>query len=706
MITAEDILQYLRNRRYRPQKAPQVAKALGISSRQMESFLGLVKDLQLKGLIVEAKKGRLCLPKHVDLVVGTLEVTRDGFGFVIPKVKDGREDVYIAREDRGTAFHGDDVVAKVTKRGDRRARSRGRRGTVVRVLKRARPFIVGTFEEGPRFCYCVPDDPRIDQDVYLDGTSAAEAQHGDKVVVQLFEWTDRHLNPEGEVVEVLGKAGDPRIDAVSVIRQHNLPDRFSRAAVREAREFGDTIPKQGQEGRLDLRSTLIVTIDPVEAHDFDDGISLERLPNGNWRLGVHIADVSYYVRPGTELDREARSRGTSVYLPGRVIPMLPQELSSQLCCLRQGTDRLAKSVFLEFGPRGKQLGYEICHSTIRSARRFTYEEVTQLLEGEAEGEDEEIVSLLRDTEQLARMLLRRRMNRGAIDLELPEVGLVLDEHGEVVDAQKRERKMSHRLIEECMLAANGAVADHCRRRKLPCMFRSHEDPSETDLHEFQDFLLSWGYALPRDPSRKDFQEFLDEIKDRPEGYPIHLEFLKSLKRAQYTPEQVAHYALAIDRYCHFTSPIRRYPDLLVHRVLDEHLAGGLVSERERDGRTREFEGLSSHCNYTERRAAEAERDLKNLKLLRYLERNRDRCFPATIVKMRHFGFFVELDEYLIQGLVHVSRLSDDFYEFDQRRQCFRGRKSKIAYSLGDRIEVTVDKIDLPRRQADFVPVPQ
>lgn len=704
MATAEDILQLVRNRRYKPLKAVEIARRLEVPDDEMEAFLALVQELQVQGALVEAKRKRLCLPKHVDLVVGTFDLTPRGFGFVIPKVDDGEGDVYVAEEERGTALHGDTVVVRLAERRGRRAAARGPRGTIIRVIERARSILVGTFQNGPRFGYCIPDDPRLPGTIYLAEADTKEAKPGDKIVVRLFDWTDSRYHPEGEVVEVLGSPDDPRVEALSVIRQHNLPDKFSKVALQEAERFSEAIPAEALEGRLDLRTTTVITIDPESAHDFDDAVSLERLENGHWRLGVHIADVSYYVRPETSLEQEARTRGTSVYLPGEVIPMLPSKLSSQVCTLSEGADRLTKSVLMEFGPKGKLLDYQIERSAIRSARRLTYEQATDVLDSGEPLEGTEIPSLLKRMERLARQLHLRRLARGALELEIPEVEVVLDENAEATEVRKRERQMSHRLIEEFMLAANTAVANYCRRHKLPCMLRVHDDPSDVEVDEFLDFLLAWGYSLPQRPTRKDFQKFLASIEGRPEAYPINLELLKSLKRAEYTPHHLPHYALAIERYCHFTSPIRRYPDLLVHRILDDHFDGNLGTEEERETRLKLLEEVSGHCTHTERRAADAERELTKLKLLRYLERSQGLVHTAIIVRMRHFGFFVELEDCLVQGLVHVSSLTDDFYRFDPSQQSFRARSSKAAYKLGDRIEVAVEKVDRLKRQIDFVPV--
>lgn len=702
MVTAEDILRLLEARRYRPLRFSQLARLLEVPEEGWNALREIVRELQLQGLLVEAQKGRLFLPEHQDLVVGVLEATPDGACFVVPRRDDGHGDVYVSPEDCATGLHGDTVVARILKRG-RRGPSRGqRRGAIVRVIQRARATLVGSFQQGKNCNYCIPDNPRIRQDILLPDANSAGAQPSDKVVVRLFEWTNRRTRLQGEVVEVLGPPGGSGVDALSIIRDLRLPDTFSPQALQEARSFGSTLPEGPYPDRLDLRSTTILTIDPQTAHDFDDAVSLERLPAGGWKLGVHIADVSHYVRPGTALDREAQARGTSVYLPGQVLPMLPGELSGHLCSLVEGEDRLAKSVFFEFGPRGAVSSYDVHRSVIRSARRLTYEQAEEMLEDRPETASNSIHRLLAEMEPLARTLHRRRMEQGALELDLPEIELVLDETGEVRRAKRRDRLVSHRIIEEFMLAANQAVAHYCRRHRLPCMFRIHEPPDEGDTGEFLDFILAWGYSILRKPDRFEFQKLLEKIKNRSESYPITLELLKSMRRAEYSAHHLPHYALAMDRYCHFTSPIRRYPDLLVHRILDEHLAGRLQTKEERDHWQKLFEEQAPHCTSTERRAGEAEQELSRMKLLRHLERRRGEPMPAIIVRVRHFGFFVELQELLIQGLVHRSRLTDDDFYFDDGRHCFRGQRSGKIYSLGDRIEVVTDRVDTYKRHVDFV----
>jgi ribonuclease R len=699
-FTADDILKTVKSRRYVPEKADALATRLGVKKNELDPFLELLDELLFEGLLVEEKKRRLCLPENTDLVVGTLDVTRRDIGFVIPKGGEDLEDLFVPPEDRGTAMHRDTVVVQLSKQ-NRGGNNRGPRGKVVRVIRRANQILVGTFCRDKGRCWIEVDNPRISERIYIDSEDAFEAEAGKRVVVKVDDWSSSAIVKTGQVVEILGDPNDPATDALAVIRQYSLPDRFDKKTKAEAKAFGEAISQEAIENRTDLRDQTIVTIDPKEAHDFDDAISLEH-DNDIWRLGVHIADVSHYVKPGTALDKEAISRSTSVYLPGHVLPMLPTELSSHLCSLREGEDRLTKSVFMTFDSEGALQDYRIAHTVIRSTKRLTYQQVTKILNGKNQ-ESEEVTNLLRNMNSLAKLLLKQRMDRGALDMEMPEIDVEVRKDGTTKEVRKRVREFSHRIIEEFMLSANTAVAEICRRHNLPCMFRVHDKPSEVKLDEFRQFLLAWGYTIPVEPDRRDLQKFLATLGEKTEAYPIQIALLRSLKRAEYTPENLGHYALAIERYCHFTSPIRRYPDLLVHRTLDEFLDGKLRTKKETSSWRDHLERLAKHCSHAERKADEAERELRLLKLLRFLKEHSNEPLTGIIVSMRHNALFVELEDTLVQGLLPINAFEDDYYEFNQRAQAFHGRSTGRTLRLGERIQVMIEEVDMPSRHVYFRP---
>lgn len=699
-FTADDILKTVKSRRYVPEKADALAKRLGVEKGDLDSFHEALDELLFEGLLVEEKKRKLCLPEDTDLIVGTLDVTRRDIGFVIPKGTGDLQDLFVPPEDRGTAMHRDTVVVQVSKQ-NRGGDNRGPRGKVIRVIRRANQILVGTFCRDKHRCWIEVDNPRISEPIYIDSEDTFEAEAGKRVVVKVDAWTNGAIVKTGQVVEILGDPNDPATDALAVIRQYSLPDKFDKKTKAEAKAFGEAVTLEAIENRTDLRNQIIVTIDPKEAHDFDDAISLD-YENGTWRLGVHIADVSHYVKPGTALDRDAISRSTSVYLPGHVLPMLPPELSSHLCSLREGEDRLTKSVFMTFDDEGALQDYRIAHTVIRSTKRLTYQQVTRILNGKDQ-ESEAVTNLLRKMDSLAKLLLRQRIDRGALDMDMPEIDVEVRKDGTTKEVRKRVREFSHRIIEEFMLSANTAVAEICRRHNLPCMFRVHDKPSEVKLDEFRQFLLAWGYTIPLEPDRHDLQRFLDTLGDKTEAYPIQIALLRSLKRAEYTPENVGHYALAIERYCHFTSPIRRYPDLLVHRILDEFLDGKLRTKDARSSWLQHLERLAKHCSLAERKADEAERELRLIKLLRFLKDHRSEPMSGIIVNMRHNALFVELEDTLVQGLLPIQAFQDDYYEFNPRGQVFHGRSTGKTLRLGQRIQVMIDDVDIPSRQVSFRP---
>jgi ribonuclease R len=510
------------------------------------------------------------------------------------------------------------------------------------------------------------------------------------------------VNPEGEIIEVLGPATAPGVDVLSVIRKYHLPTEFPREVLEQAERIPENVDAQQIAGREDLRNQFIVTIDPDDARDFDDAIHVENLPNGGWQLGVHIADVAAYVEPGSALDREARRRGNSVYLPDRVIPMLPERLSNGVCSLKPEVDRLTHSVFIQFNKRGMARSARFARSVIRSARRLTYKQAYAVLKSPP---SDRLGEQLHLAWGLAALLRRKRFEHGALDLDFPEVKVWVDAHGKPVRLERVENDESHQLIEEFMLAANEAVARELKKRAIPTVYRVHENPDSEKLAEYREFALSFGYKVGDLTNRAELQRLLAEIRGKPEEQALKVGLLKSLKRARYDPQPLGHYGLAKTNYLHFTSPIRRYADLVVHRALGSNTA----ARRSYQMGMAEIASLAEHISTTERNAADAEIDAAQMKKLEFFQRQLDQrdpqIFRAAIVDVRNYGLLVELPDALLTGLIHVSSLADDFYVFEPARRQLIGRRSRKWFQVGDNLSVFVARVDQFKRQVDFAIAP-
>jgi len=693
----DKILALLRAPDYRPQDRNEIAQALHAKGGDRVSVRKILGELERAGDIARIRKNRYILPAEADLVTGKLSIHQVGFGFLAQE-KSGEPDIFIAAENTGTAMNGDRVVVRVNRDvPKRRAKDRYRQeGRVIRILERARETIVGTLQHSKNFYYVVPDDPRIVHNVYVQLPKDRKAAVGDKVVVRLEDWQSRHVNPEGQIVEVLGRADAPGVDMLSIIRKYGLPMDFPKAVLEEANGIPQTVEQRMKENREDLREKFIVTIDPDDARDFDDAINVDQLENG-WTLGVHIADVSAYVTPNSALDREARRRGNSVYLPDRVIPMLPERLSNGVCSLNPGVDRLTFSVFIEFDKNGRAKNARFIRSVIRSAKRLTYKEAYAILKSKPNGE---LSERLHTAWELASLLRRKRFEHGSLDLDFPEVKVYVDENGKPTRLDRVENDESHQLIEEFMLAANEAVARELRHRSIPTIYRVHEDPDPEKLGEYREFILSFGYKVGDLSQRKEVQRFLASVRGKPEEQALKIGLLKSLKRARYAAQPLGHYGLAKANYLHFTSPIRRYADLVVHRTLAERN----VSRRSKID-VGQLESLAEHISDTERNAADAEIESVRLKKLQFfqqqLEERSPQVFRAAIIDVRNFGLVVELPDALVTGVVHVSSLGDDFYRFDAAQRRLIGRRTNKRYKVGDQIRVFVARVDTFKQQIDF-----
>ena len=687
----------------RPLDANAIAVELDLPPAWKGRLLGLLKELELSGEVARIRKDRYIIPKEADLFTGVIQFHLHGGAHVLNE-KLGGADLFIRPENTSTAMNGDRVVARVIpgqegrwSRNDSPARREGR---VIRILTRANDTVVGTLQRSAKFFYVVADDPRFTSNLYvLPPKPPLDAKVGDKVVAKLDAWENPHVNPEGHLIEVLGPTGKPGVDMLSIIRKHRLPVEFPDEVRREAERVAPEVDPQEAARREDLRGHFIFTIDPDDAKDFDDAINVETTPSG-WLVGIHIADVSHYVKPKSALDREAESRGNSVYLADRVIPMLPEALSNGICSLKPQVERLAFSVFAEITKAGKIVSARFAKTVIRSAERLTYKEAFALLQGPRGAS--ELTKRLHTAWDLASLLRRKRFAAGSLDLEFPELKVRLDELGKPIRLERVENDISHQLIEEFMLLANELVARELKHRKQPTVYRIHENPDPEKLLEFREFAASQGLHVGDLTQRTEIQKLLLAVKEKPFGPAVKIALLKSLKRARYFPEPLGHYGLSKSDYTHFTSPIRRYSDLIVHRALERRLGLSKIGPD-----STSLGAIAEHISTTERTAADAEKESVKLKKLEFFQiqaaSEKRQKFRAVIMDARNFGLFVELPEFLLTGLVHISALEGDFFMHDAPRCRLVGRRTKKVYQVGDIIEVAVDRVDMFKQQVDFKP---
>jgi ribonuclease R len=695
---ASMVLKLVAEPDYRPQTLKAISRRFAVSADDYADFRGAVKGLIREGRLDLAKDKTLRKPDVKGAIIGLFRRSARGFGFVRPhKSTEKSDQIFIPPDAGGDASSGDEVVVKITKRP--KGPGMNPEGRVIQILARASGVFVGTYFEQSGAGFVKVDGTTIHEPVYVGDPGAKGAIPGDKVALEMVRYPTPFQAGEGVISEILGPRGQPGVDTLSVIRAYNIPDTFDDDALDEAREQAKLFSETEIGDRLDLRDSLTVTIDPATARDFDDAITLSRDDRGFWTLGVHIADVSHFVRAGSALDRTARHRGTSVYLPDRVIPMLPEVLSNSLASLQAGRVRYTLSAIMEFNADGVRTDSRFARSAIRVDHRFTYEQAMEVMKAPAathEGVTPEIGRMVGAMLELAMILRRRRFDRGALELNMPEVEIDLDDQGKVAGAHLAAHDESHQVIEEFMLAANEAVATSLTARQVGFLRRAHPDPDPIKLREFADFARSLGFVIEKPQSRFELQRVLAEAADKPEAYAVHYGLLRSLKQAVYTPEPEGHYALASDDYCHFTSPIRRYPDLQVHRQLTVLLAG-----KKPKSQHDELTELAEHCTRTERRAEAAERELIKVKLLTYLESHVGEDFHAVIIGVEDFGFFCRMVELPVEGLVHITSLADDYYYLEEGTHTLVGRRAGRRYRLGDKVEVRIARVDVDRRSLDL-----
>jgi ribonuclease R len=717
----EQIVALLARKSYQPLKPKALARKLGVPSAQYGEFRQALRSL-VKDHRAEMGKNHTVRPTQPHgTVIGIYRRTASGFGFVRPHVIDGQAgpEILIREANALDASTGDEVLVRITRKPSRPGL--GPVGEIVQVIGRATQQFVGTYFERDSQGLVRVDGTVFSHSIYVGDPGAKGAKPEDKVVLEMIRFPTPEERGEGVITEVLGPRGKPGVDTLSIIREFELPDRFPSDVLEEARAAAAAFDEQDLDGREDFTDQIIVTIDPADARDFDDAISLTRdTRSKHWQLGVHIADVAHFSPPGSALDREARKRGTSVYLPQRVLPMFPEAISNSLASLQQGRVRYVKSALMDFTAAGQRTEARFANAAIRVRKRFTYEQVSAILQAEAEepgdgavcvgawsGDhaptrteglkvDPEVLALLLRMRDLAMILRRRRLRRGALELNMPETELELDEQGRITGAHFVKHDVSHQIIEEFMLAANEAVAEHLAGQGVPFLRRVHPAPEPIKLEAFAEFAHSLGYKMERHLDRFALQRVLEKSAEKPEAYAVHYALLRSLKQAAYSPEEEGHYALASDTYCHFTSPIRRYPDLTVHRLL-----GQWLKTRRAGSDETELAALGEHCSKTERRAEIAERELIKIKLLTYLSERLGLEMEVVITGVADYGFFASAEQLPVDGLVHISTLTDDYYYFDEASHSLIGRRTKRRYRLGDKVRVQVVRVDLQRRQLDF-----
>ena len=697
LISPEKIISFLREDAGRPLKIRELAKQLKVTDDAYRTFRRTIKELERDGAIVRLRNSRYAPVQSQNLISGRLAVTSSGFGFV--SAEGSGLEVFIPATSMASAHHTDRVLVKVTSRGGRSAQPEGE---ITKVIERGRSELIGTFHGRGRFFYVEPDDVRFGSKITVPSNQTADAEHNETVAVTIEKWeTTRSSTPKGRISARLGDRNNPRVDAKAVIFSHQLPLEFPPHVLSAAEDIPQAIPTETILERQDRRDLTCFTIDPRSARDFDDAISIEIDKTGIRRVGIHIADVSYYVTEGSALDHEAMSRGTSVYLVDSVVPMLPERLSNGICSLKPAEDRLAFSVFVEFDTVNRILSTEIVSTVINSKARLTYEQAQEAIEGSDQLGD--LGDAVRELEQLRQALTTSRLENGAIDFDLPEPEFGLDESGMVISISARERLNSHRLVEEFMLLANRIVAERITKESIPSLFRVHDRPDPDDLETFKSIAAAFGVQIPDGSfdNGKVITTFLNSVADKRISTVLNERLLRSMKKAEYTPRNTGHFGLAIPHYTHFTSPIRRYPDLLTHRILREKLNGSMDSHR-RNVLTQRLPDLGELSTQREIVAQQAEWDSIKIKQARFLGEHLGETFSGTIVSVRGMGFFVRLDDILADGLIHVRSLSDDYYLYDEMAATLTGERTGNKFRLGDRVEVEVASADWKQKRIDFI----
>lgn len=681
----------------RPQKADAILKGLSLKGQRMRSLLVDRLDAMVRaGQIIENRRHEYCLTEKLELVTGTVSAHRDGFGFVMPD--DGADDVYLSAREMRPLFDSDRVAVKVIGE-DRRGKPEG---TVVEVLERGLSEVAGQFIRERGIGVVVPDNPKIGHRILIGKGDSAGAKPGQIVVVQILDYPTHVEQPTGEIIEIIGTPGQKGIATDIAIQSHGIPTSWPKAVHELAKKFGTKVPKEAKQGRVDLRDVDLVTIDGKDARDFDDAVYCEPQGKG-WRLLVAIADVAHYVEYRSALDNEAITRGTSVYFPDRVVPMLPEVLSNGLCSLNPKVDRLCMVCDMRVSADGKVTRSEFVEGLMRSKARLTYSEVSAFLDGDKQAVSKDLHRSIRHLHELYKAFAKARARRGAIELDLPQIKFELNKDGEIERIRPEPRNDAHRLIEECMIAANVQAARFLKRQKIQGLYRVHPKPDPERFEELRHYLLTLDLKVPHPDhvEPKQFNNLLKKVKDRPDSSAISMQMLRSLAHAEYTPDNVGHFGLALDAYAHFTSPIRRYPDLLVHRAIRHIIRGGKPARYDYDRQS--MVRLGAITSAHERRAEDATRDVEAWLKCQYMSERLGETYDGVVTGVTNFGLFVQIGELMIDGLVHVTSLPNDYYHFDNGQQQLVGERSGRKFRLGEAMKVLVKRVDMESRRIDFRP---
>ncbi len=701
-IYKDRILKFLQREEYQPLKPAQLAKALGVDEDAYPAFQTAFDELRQAGHVVVGAGNAIMLPSIAGQVVGHFRRNPKGFGFVVPLEPNAHGDLFIPPDSTGDAMTGDVVVAKVNRKG-RRGPDVRLTGEIITVMERANNRFVGTLVHHPEAWLVQPDGTSFIEPIAVEDITAKNAREKDKVVVEILSYPTERLLARGVIIEVLGRAGQYETEIRSIVHQYHLPGEFEADCLEQARAAAAAFTGARMEGREDSTDKVIVTIDPPDAKDFDDAISLERDAHGNWVLGVHIADVSHFIPQGSPLDEEAKLRGNTVYLPGKTIPMLPEVLSNGICSLQPDQRRFAKSAYMTYDADARVISRRYSNSVIRSSARLTYEQTDRILKGHTKSAKKPVIELLRDMEALAWRIEARRTREGMLHLDLPEPELVFDEAGRVVDAHPADTSYPHTIIEMFMVEANEAVASLLDRLNVPFMRRIHPDPDILSLKNMARLLKAMGIAMPRSPGRPDIQAVLDYVKGTEQALAVNMVVLRSLERALYAPTNIGHYALASRHYCHFTSPIRRYADLLVHRQFQFHLEDR-VEVAKQIAAGQDLHGIGAHITFTEERADDAEKELTEVLILQMLSKHIGDELQCVVTGLTGFGVFAQSEKYGIEGLIKLEDLGPDHWRFNKLAQCIVGERSGETLHLGRPLRVYIASIDVPSRKLSVVPV--